>query len=173
MKLYKCIDPYLAKYKQIFDISYYMEAVTGEETTDINNISLDICNSTQGPNQIQCDHCGKCFLNSRGIAIHINKSHPDIHRERLIRKQPQCSTIVWKNNSNNLTNNSENHSTANTSPLSFYKQNLSTWKDKFSAELSDNVFDDVTQQFLIFLSEAIDYLPDPNIQPENIMKQEN
>ena len=142
-----------------------METNEEEPTEPVNDRSSinGIYRST--PNsEVPCPHCGKFYTSSRGIAIHISKSHPEIHREKLVQRQKHNSSYsIW--NTNKITGNSSLDTTENITsiknPLSDYKTQLNIWKDKFNTEVSDTIFDSLISEFLKFLSEAIDLLPGP------------
>ncbi|PSN57533.1 hypothetical protein C0J52_01610 [Blattella germanica] len=117
-----------------YNNNVYMDDDTEQQIVHINN-------STESITQISCDHRGKYFSTSRGIAIPTVL----IHFGRMIPLYLIITLIK---------------TTVITNHLSAYKQNLTTWKGNFSTELSDDEFENTTKQFLT-LSEAIDYLPGP------------
>ena len=132
-----------------------------KETTIVSDYSLSNSSEIRNVAQIPCVHCGKYFSSSRGVAIHISRSHPNIHREHLVNKQPKSSHILWSDDQPANISEPESQSHPILGPLSTYKEQLKNWKEKFSIDSSEEIFNDQIKEFMIFLSEAIDYLPGP------------
>ena len=139
-----------------------------ESITPINTSVSTNTEISSVASEVPCPHCGKFFVNSRGISIHISKYHPDLHRLKLVERQNTSSYTIWNSGESSSTcktsiNNipSKSHPVSVNDPLSNYKQQLLHWKTKFDCDLTDIEFDTLTNNFLQFLSEAIDYLPGP------------
>lgn len=102
---------------------------------------------------IQCIHCGKSFNKHRGLKIHISRVHPAQHRE--------CLTTIRPTKPEDILNEIELQPISKSQVEDTFTQELNTWRTSFSSDMSDQAFDDLINQFLIFLASAIHRLPGP------------
>ena len=124
-------------------------------------------NNSIQQNQEKCQYCGGFFQNKRGVNIHISRAHRDIHRNKISEKYK-----TTKYHSNPSDHDTNNHCTSSSTCLSSqndeinnlfqkYKEELSEWTKKFSKQLDDSEFDSHVENFSVFLSNSIKYLPGP------------
>ena len=107
-------------------------------------------------NQIACLYCGKFLLNSKGLKIHISRSHPLQYRANLVNKQNQQN----KQNSRLETSVDDNQVSSQTE-LTEYTNHFCQWMQKILDKLETPEFDTIVEEFLSFLASAIDVLPGP------------